>query len=183
MGPHALNLPIPSLAGLTTERLEFRHATLADRAWWMEYHNSAEAIRFMPFTLGSEADCTRFIQWTLDRIPRDGSCLNVVSERASGKPVGMIGLLTQEVSGVVELEVAYHLLPSAWGQGYATEAAAACKAFAQTRGLAPSVVSLIDPGNDKSVAVAERNGMHYDGDGVHRGDVVRVYRAPLAPHA
>ncbi|MCC6911504.1 MAG: hypothetical protein IT224_05705, partial [Flavobacteriales bacterium] len=49
-----ITLPIPSLVGLTTERLLFRHATLKDNAWWMEYHNSAEAIRFMPFTVGSE---------------------------------------------------------------------------------------------------------------------------------
>jgi len=171
------SLPIPSLAGLTTERLVFRHATLLDGEWWMEYHNSAEAIKFMPFSLGSEKDCTQFIQWTLGRIARDGSCLNVVSERVSSKPVGMIGLLTQEVSGVLELEVAYHLLPSAWGKGYATEAAQACKEFAWQHALAPSVVSLIDPGNEKSVAVAERNGMHFDKKGVHRGDEVLVYRA------
>lgn len=174
-----LSLPIPSLAGLTTDRLIFRHATLQDAAWWMEYHNSAEAIKFMPFTLGSEKDCTQFIQWTLDRIPRDGSCLNVVSDRASGKPVGMIGLLTQEVSDVIELEVAYHLLPSAWGKGYASEAAQACKQFAKQHALAPSVVSLIDPGNTKSMAVATRNGMLYDTMGTHRGDQVQVYRAML----
>ncbi|MBP6641905.1 MAG: hypothetical protein KBA60_09750 [Flavobacteriales bacterium] len=47
----------------------------------------------MLFTLGSEKNCGQFIQWTLDRIPRDRSCCKVVSERASGKPVGMIGLL------------------------------------------------------------------------------------------
>ena len=130
----------------------------------------------MPFTVGSEKDCTQFIQWTLDRIPRDGSCLNVVSERASGKPVGMIGLLTQEVSDVIELEVAYHLLPSAWGKGYASEATQACKEFARQHALAPSVVSLIDPGNEKSVAVATRNGMQFDTMGVHRAEEVQVFR-------
>jgi len=174
------SLPIPSLAGLTTERLVFRHATQSDAGWWMEYHNNGEAIRFMPFTLGSEKDRDQFIQWTLDRIPRDGSCLNVVSDRATGKPVGMIGLLTQEVSGVLELEVAYHLLPSAWGKGYASEAARACKEFAREHALAPSVVSLIDPGNGKSVAVAERNGMRFDTMGMHRGEEVMVYRVHFA---
>lgn len=172
-------LPIPSLAGLKTERLLFRHASLDDRTWWMEYHNNAEAIHFMPFSLGSEKDCTQFIQWTLDRITRDGSCLNAVIERTTGKPVGMIGLLTQEVSGVLELEVAYHLLPSAWGKGYATEAARACKEFAREHSLAPSLVSLIDPGNNKSIAVAERNGMRFDKMGVHREEEVIIYRVVL----
>ena len=123
-----ITLPIPSLDGLATERLIFRHPVLEDCSWWMEYLNSAEAIRFMPFTVGNEANCLFFIQRSLERIVRDGSCLNVVSVRSTGKPVGMIGLLTQEVDDIPELEIGYHLLPSAWGHGYATEAAMACKA-------------------------------------------------------
>ncbi len=39
-------LRLPSLAGLTTERLVFRHAVHADAGWWMEYHNNAKAIRY-----------------------------------------------------------------------------------------------------------------------------------------
>ncbi|MBK9627178.1 MAG: GNAT family N-acetyltransferase [Flavobacteriales bacterium] len=174
-----ITLPIPSLFGLTTERLLFRHATLKDNAWWMEYHNSAEAIRFMPFTVGSESDCVQFIQWTLDRIPRDGSCLNAILERSTGSPVAMIGLLTQEVEGTTELEIGYHLVPSAWGRGYATEAAMACKEFAQKHALAPSVVSLIDAGNERSVAVAERNGMQFERLAIHRDEEVMLYRVGL----
>ncbi len=172
-------LPIPSLEGLTTERLTFRHPVLEDRTWWMEYINNAEAIRFMPFILGSEVDCEAFIQRSLDRIARDGSCLNVITDRASGKNVGMVGLLTQEVDGITELEIGYHLLPSAWGHGYATEAAMACKAFSKQHALAPSVISLIDPQNFNSQAVAKRNGMRFEKLGVHRGETVMVFRAEL----
>ncbi|MEO7082349.1 MAG: GNAT family N-acetyltransferase [Flavobacteriales bacterium] len=174
-----LILPIPSLEGLTTERLSFRRPSLEDCSWWMEYMNNAEAIRFMPFTLGSENDCTGFVQRSLDRIARDGSCLNVVSERISNKPVGMIGLLTQEVDGIAELEIGYHLLPSAWGHGYAAEAAIACKVFAQEHALAPSVISLIDHDNAKSQAVAKRNGMQFEKDTVHRGSPAMVFRVKL----
>ena len=174
-----ISVPIPSLEGLTTERLSFRHPLLQDSSWWMEYMNSTEANRFMPFTLGSETDCTLFIQRSLDRITRDGSCLNVISERATQKPVGLIGLLTQEVDGITELEIGYHLLPTAWGKGYASEAAMACKAFAQQHALAPSVISLIDPANVKSQAVAKRNGMRYEKDTVHRGVPALVFRVEL----
>jgi RimJ/RimL family protein N-acetyltransferase len=100
----------------------------------------------------------------------------VVSERATGKPVGMVGLLTQEVDGIAELEVGYHLLPPAWGKGYATEAAMACKEFARQRRLAPTVISLIDQGNFKSQAVAKRNGMIHEKDTVHRGTPAMVFR-------
>lgn len=174
-----LTLPIPSLEGLVTERLILRHPVMDDSSWWMEYMNNAEAIRFMPFTLGSEAHCAAFVQRSLDRIARDGSCLNVVSERATNKPVGMIGLLTQEVDGISELENGYHLLPSAWGHGYATEAAVACREFAREKALASSVISLIDHDNFKSQAVAKRNGMHHEKDTVHHGVPAMVFRVEL----
>lgn len=172
----SITLPIPSLAGLNTERLTFRHPVLQDSSWWMEYINHAEAIRFMPFTLGSMADCTAFIQRSLDRIARNGSCLNVISERETGKPVGMVGLLTQEVDGVAELEIGYHLLPSAWGKGYATEASTACKEFARTRNLCPSVIPLIDHDNHASRAVAGRTGMTFEKNTVHHGIPAMVFR-------
>ncbi|MEZ4789632.1 MAG: GNAT family N-acetyltransferase [Flavobacteriales bacterium] len=171
---------IPSMHDVTTDRLLFRHTSLSDVKWWMEYMNNATAIRFMPFTVGSEADCTFFIQRSLDRYANDGSGLNAIIERSSGRPVGMIGLLTQVVDGVDELEIGYHLVPSAWGTGFATEAAIACKEFAREHGSAPSVISLIGHQNFASQAVARRNGMQYEKDTVHRGVAAMVWRYRFA---
>ncbi|MBL7956199.1 MAG: GNAT family N-acetyltransferase [Flavobacteriales bacterium] len=168
--------PIPSMEGLTTERLIFRHTSLDDLSWWMGYINSAEAVRFMSLTVGSEASCREFIQRSLDRRAQDGSGLNAIMARASGEPLGMIGLLTQVVDGVDELEIGYHLIPSAWGKGYATEAAVACKEFARKHQCATSVISLIDHENSASQAVAKRNGMTYEKDTVHRGTPAMVWR-------
>ncbi len=171
-----MRLPIPSMHGVTTERLLFRTTTMDDKPWWMEYINDATAIRFMPFTVGSEKDCHFFIQRTLDRYVTDGSGLNAIIERSTEKPVGMIGLLTQVVDGVDELEIGYHLLPSVWGKGYATEAAVACREFARQHAMHPSVISLIDHKNSASQAVATRNGMVYEKDTVHRGVPAMVWR-------
>jgi RimJ/RimL family protein N-acetyltransferase len=170
---------IPSMHGVTTERLLFRAVSMDDRHWWMEYINSADAIRFMSLVLGSEDSCREFIQRALDRQRTDGSGLNAIIEQASGKPVGMTGLLTQVVDGVDELEVGYHLLPSAWGKGYATEAAIACKEFARQHKVVSSVISLIDHQNVASQAVAKRNGMIYEKDTVHRGTPAMIWRVSL----
>lgn len=170
---------IPSMHGVTTDRLRFRHSSMDDRGWWMEYINSGDAIRFMSFTVGSEDDGRLFIQRSLDRRAADGSGLNAIIERSSGRPVGMVGLLTQVVDGLDELEIGYHLLPSAWGKGFATEAAVACREFAREHRCAPSVISLIDHQNFASQAVARRNGMTYEKDTVHRGVPAMVWRVML----
>ncbi|MCB9184319.1 MAG: GNAT family N-acetyltransferase [Flavobacteriales bacterium] len=175
-----IRLPIPSLLGLRTERLRFRPLTAADTAWWMAYISDSEAIRFMPFRQGNAEDCALMIQRSLDRYARDGSGLHALELLSTGEPVGQCGLLTQEVDGVQELEIGYHLLPDCRGKGYATEAAAACRRFAEERDLAPSVISLIDPGNTKSQAVALRNGMRPGKRTVHRGVEAIVFRSARA---
>lgn len=175
-----VKLPIPTLEGLRTERLTFRRLAPADVDWWMAYINDATAIRFMPFTLGSRADCALMIQRSLDRYAQDGSGLHALIT-ADGTAVGQCGLLTQEVDGTPELEVGYHLHPAHWGRGYASEAAIACRDLAFARGLAPSVISLIDPGNALSQAVARRNGMSRGQRTVHRGIPADVWR--VWPHA
>lgn len=172
-----IKLPIPSLEGLITERLCFRRPVAEDASWWMEYMNDPGSIRFMAFTLGSSADCALFLQRSLDRMVADGSGLHAALLKESRRPVGMIGLLTQKVDGADELEVGYHLLPSATGRGYAAEAAIACKEFARLHALAPSVISLIDRENLKSQAVAARNGMSFEKNTVHRGVPAMVFRA------
>ena len=174
-----LRLPIPSLAGVTTERLEFRPLVAADTNWWMDYINDATAIRFMPFGLGSKEDCAAMIKRSLDRYAEDGSGLHAVLLRGTGQPIGQCGLLTQIVDGEPELEIGYHFLPQSWGKGYAAEAAIACKEFARERQLAPSVISLIDAENFRSQGVAKRNGMTPEKETVHRGVPAIVFRVAL----
>lgn len=174
-----IRLPIPSLSGLLTERLRFRPLVLDDTSWWMEYISDPESIRFMAFRLGDRDDCQRMIQRSLDRYAHDGSGLHAIELLSSGEPVGQCGLLTQVVDETDELEIGYHLLPSCWGHGYATEAAVSCREFARTNRLAPSIISLIDPGNARSQAVAMRNGMRADKRTVHRGAEAIVFRTDL----
>ena len=164
------------MEGLHTQRLRFRRLHFHDVEWWMDYINSAEAIRFMPYAVGDRAGAAAMVQRSLDRYARDGSGLNAVELKATGEPIGQCGLLTQEVDGLPELEIGYHFLPAHWGQGYATEAAVAAREFARERSLAPSIISLIDEQNSSSRRVAERNGMVVEKRSVHRGVEALVYR-------
>jgi len=96
---------------------------------------------------------------------------------AKGAPglLGYCGLVPQEVEGEEEIEIGYLLARRSWGRGYATEAAAACRDLAFGRFGAPRVVSLIDPGNARSIAVARRVGMTFRREIEKWGRAIAVY--------
>jgi ribosomal-protein-alanine N-acetyltransferase len=60
------------------------------------------------------------------------------------------------------VEVGWRLAASAWGRGYATEAARAALEFGFGPAGLDEVVSLTSAGNERSRAVMERLGMSHD---------------------
>jgi RimJ/RimL family protein N-acetyltransferase len=87
--------------------------------------------------------------------------------------VGRIGL--HRPSGWPGLEVGWLLARSVWGRGYATEGARVALDFAWSSVGADHVISLIDPGNARSIAVARRLGERFEDTIDLRGRDVRVY--------
>lgn len=101
---------------------------------------------------------------------------SVVHLRA-GAWIGLCGLLAKQIGGQGEIELTYFLMPEAWGQGYASEAATRLAQHALTDLRIPSVVSLIDPGSARSVGVAVNAGMVLERTIPRPGGVVRrLYR-------
>ncbi|GAB4079119.1 GNAT family N-acetyltransferase [Modestobacter muralis] len=98
-----------------------------------------------------------------------------VHDRVDDRFLGRSGL--QYWSHLGEVELTWALRRDAWGNGYATEAAAAWLAWAlRTRGL-PYVTAMIDPQNTASRAVAERVGMTVLRTDEQHGRPVIVYAA------
>jgi RimJ/RimL family protein N-acetyltransferase len=83
-----------------------------------------------------------------------------VVESASGRLVGRAGLWFPE--GWPELEVGWTLARSEWGKGYATEAGRACVEWGRAELGLTRIASVIDPENERSIAVARRLGMTFD---------------------
>src|SRR4051794_22028116 len=75
-----------------------------------------------------------------------------------------------------EVEIGWRLHPGAWGHGYATEAARGALAASAHLEL-ERVVSIIDPANTRSVAVATRLGMTLESTAPHpqRPGTISVY--------
>jgi ribosomal-protein-alanine N-acetyltransferase len=91
-------------------------------------------------------------------------------EEVGGEPfIGFTGLAvpTFEAHFTPCTEIGWRLAPSAWGKGYATEAARAALAYGFAElGLA-EIVSFTALSNTRSAAVMERLGMTRDGEFDH----------------
>jgi len=81
----------------------------------------------------------------------------VLKER--GAMIGQCGLTMQSYNGGKVLEIGYLLQKEYWHQGYASEAAIACKDYAFDKLQAEEVYSIIRDTNIPSQNVARRNGM------------------------
>lgn len=143
---------------LETPRLALREMSRADLDFIAEMLADPLVMRFYPQTYSRE-EAAGWIERQLDRYVKHGSGLWLALDRATGEPVGQVGLLRQTVDGVEEPEVGYLLHRPHWSRGLATEAAAAVRDWAFEVRKEPYVISLIRPENLPSQAVALRIGM------------------------
>lgn len=106
------------------------------------------------------------------RYQKYGFGLWAVVLKESDEMIGQCGLTMQPWKDGEVLEIGYLLQRVYWHQGYATEAAKACKEYAFTKLHADEVCSIIRDTNIASQKVALRNGMtimdswtkHYRGE-------------------
>jgi RimJ/RimL family protein N-acetyltransferase len=83
--------------------------------------------------------------------------------------------LEKEVNGQPEIELTYVLHKSAWGKGYATEAALGLRDYAFEKYGLKRLIALIDPTNRGSEQVARKVGLTLEKE-VRRGDkLMRMY--------
>lgn len=110
------------------------------------------------------------------RYREDGFGLWGVVKKDSRELIGQCGLTYQEYNSRRVLEIGYLLRKEFWHQGYATEAAAACKTYAFDQLGFEEVYSIIRDTNVASQKVARRNGME------QAGAFVKHYRKKEMPH-
>ena len=144
---------------IVTERLTLRRFRKDDVDNILSMIGDPVVMRHYPQTYDRDG-AQRWLDGLLRGYERFGYSLLAVERRSDGEFVGQVGLLHwDDVDGREDVEVAYLLRSAMWRNGYATEAARACRDWAFEQ-LAPDrVVSFIAVANDPSIAVAERNGM------------------------
>ncbi len=143
---------------LTTPRLTLRELTLADAPALHAVLSDPEAMRFYPHPFSME-ETENWIRWNLRNYTEYGFGLWAVVRKEDGQMIGDCGLTMQKIDGESLPEIGYHIRRDLTRQGYATEAARACRVHAlDTLGF-PAVYSYMKAKNIPSRRVAEKNGM------------------------
>ena len=158
---------------LETERLLIRpFEPERDSEPLHELWGDAEAMQFIPGGARESVDETRERLESLPGRAPEGLGIRALEERESYRLVRGVGLFPLGWEGP-EIELAYHVVPSAWNRGYASEAAFALLDLAWQDDV-DHVVAVAMPGNVASRRVMEKLGMELEGSSRYRDfDVVR----------
>lgn len=154
---------------LRTRRLTLRPLVASDILPLAAMLSDPIVMQYFPHPL-TRVEARAWLRGNTERYRQDGTGLFAVC--AGSTWIGNCGLVRRIIDGLPALELGYHFSREAWGQGYATEAAAACLelAFGMTVPDAPvALVSLIRPGNRASQRVVRRLGFRVESAVVHAG--------------
>jgi RimJ/RimL family protein N-acetyltransferase len=143
---------------LTTGRLALREMTDADLDDMAALLGDEQLMRYYPRPKTRE-EAQGWVNWNKGLYQEHGFGLWLVTLADTGEFVGDCGLTVQQVDGVAEIEVGYHVRSDLQGLGYATEAAAAARDFGRdTLGL-QRLIAIINPDNTPSQRVAAKIGL------------------------
>lgn len=160
---------------LETDRLVLRAPVPEDAEPLAPMYADPEVMRFLGDgrTL-THAETERSVQRMIEGWEADGFGLFTTIRKEDDAVIGRVGLIVWDpetwqtvrasAEGPKELEVGYTIGRPYWGNGYATEAAAAARDFALERLGARRLIALIIQGNDASENVARKLGFEYERD-------------------
>ena len=159
---------------LASQRLVLRMFRESDLDAYAEMFGDPDVMRFLgdghPMT---RAESWRHMALVVGHWQLRGFGLWAVEERSTGLLAGRVGCWQPE--GWPGFEIGWALRRGFWGRGYATEAALVALDFAFARLGQARVISLIDPDNGPSIAVALRLGMSIQGYTQVMGHPVVIY--------
>ncbi|MET7357620.1 GNAT family N-acetyltransferase [Streptomyces sp. NPDC005562] len=147
-------LPAPLLPAV-----ELRVPTHEDAFVWHRLFDDPEVMEFFG---GSSAELSMYEELTARQRRHDAErsyCLWTVLDEG-GAPIGFAGAQPwpRDWGPTGEIEIGWRFARAAWGKGYASAAARATVERLRAAGV-PSVVAMVDAGNERSIAVTRRLGM------------------------
>ena len=142
-----------------SERLQLRPFHVDDAAGMLELNNNPDVLRFTGDPPFGSLEATRDFIQAYDHYQHHGYGRWTVLSKASGAYIGWCGLRMDSDTSMVDL--GYRILLSEQGKGYATEAGQACLKYGFEVLELPFIVGRVMDGNNASIRVLEKLGMHY----------------------
>jgi RimJ/RimL family protein N-acetyltransferase len=148
---------------LRTRRTLLRQWKDSDLPAWIAMNADPQVRRHFPALLTEEEACGE-AQRVRDAISQRGWGIWALEIPGVLPFAGLVGLHVTSFDApfVPAVELGWRLPQAAWGQGYASEAAAAAVEFAFDTLELPQVVAFTIPANTASRRVMERLGMRHD---------------------
>ena len=143
---------------IETERLKLREFTMDDVNDLAAIFADPITMQYYPSTKDKE-ETKKWIEKNIERYKKYGFGLWAVVRRDNDEFIGDCGITIQDIDGEEKPEIGYHISRDYWGQGYATEAALACKEYAFNVLGMEEIFSKIRSENVSSRRVAEKVGM------------------------
>lgn len=166
---------------LETERLLLRHLEPADLPALYALYRDPEIRQYFPDGTRSLEQTKEELEWFLNGHPRHPELgLWAAVEKECDVLLGRCGLLPWSIDGEPEVELAFLIAKHRWGRGLATEASLGIVEHArQALGLS-RLICLVTPGNDRSVSVAKKIGMHFEREHADEYGLCHIYAMSLA---
>lgn len=161
---------------LQTERLLIRPFTLADAPFILRLLNEPSFIENIADKGVRTLDqaTAYLVEGPLTSYAQHGHGLWLVAHRATGKPMGMCGLIKRDT--LPQPDLGYAFCPEFWGLGYAREAASACVAWGRDDLGLQGLLAIVSPGNTASIRLLEALDFHFQHElDLSPGDTVGVY--------
>ena len=149
-----MTIPLP----IETERLRIRAFEAADVGPMADVYGDEDVMRHVCIGVLDRERTAALLEDYRRKQEQHGFSTWAVVERASGAVIGDVGFGLYAPTS--EPELGYTLAASAWGRGYAFEAARACVTAAFVHLPHRRLVAKIEPENERSLRLASRLGMH-----------------------
>jgi RimJ/RimL family protein N-acetyltransferase len=164
----------PDGVTLETERLRLRLMEERDLDDFAVMYSDPETMQYIgEGKVLSRMDTWRSIAGVLGHWLLKGYGMWAVETKDTNQLVGRLGFL--DVEGWPGFELGWLIARPHWGKGYASEGSRAAYEYAIATLKRERVISLIRPGNERSVRVAEKLGFVRDGTVEMMGKSALVY--------
>jgi RimJ/RimL family protein N-acetyltransferase len=166
---------------LETERLLLEPWNKRHRDNWRSICRDEDVMRFIGTgQLWPAARADEVFDGMLAHWQEHGFGWRSVLDRPTGHWLGFVGLnvVGPAVAGISpeQVEIGWWLMPSSWGHGYASEAAAAARDEGFERVGLDQMIARLQPANRASSRVAQKTGLTFEGHATGRhGELLHIF--------